>query len=291
MQRLPGEWRNRLTTDSGRLARLVAALTSPPDATTTVSGNGDATRRMPGATPTTQRARSRISGRRGGRLAIVLAALVGVLLGGAVAAGVVFLLLDDEPAAPATPTQQVTPPGEPSASETTTAGQTTQSPTPGFSRYDKDLLAHVPLEFRRTCRPVRELTPDFDATLSCRAGGPVSSLTYSHARSGPILYDYFASRLPRAGLPVSQPLPFTGLCSTGDTPSVRHTVPAGLSGRVEALEQVNRQERLGTVFCYEHAGRSQIEWITNEIGVFAAATGETLEPLYEWWSKDAGPQP
>jgi hypothetical protein len=157
--------------------------------------------------------------------------------------------------------------------------------------FDRALLQHVPNELRASCKHASPLTDDFDATLSCRPrNGAASSLTYSHAQGGPVLYDYFASRLPRAGLPASQPLLLTGLCSIGDTPSVRHTVPAGLSGRVEALEKVNRQERLGTVLCYDRAGRAYVEWITNEIGVYAAATGERLRDLYDWWSKDAGPE-
>ena len=39
------------------------------------------------------------------------------------------------------------------------------------------------------------------------------------------------------------------------------------------------------------AGRDRIEWTTNEIAVYAIATGEDLPTLYEWWRTDAGPEP
>jgi hypothetical protein len=61
--------------------------------------------------------------------------------------------------------------------------------------------------------------------------------------------------------------------------------------RAELSETVTRDELLGYVLCYRRAGRARIEWMTREVGVYAIATSEDLEPLYEWWRKDAGPEP
>jgi Protein kinase domain len=268
---------------------LVTALQEPLEGTVAIDADGGATRKMP--PPVAPDTRPSAGGSRVGKRALVLAVVVGVLLGGAAAAAIALLVSDDQ--ATTTPTQPQAVPSRETTTEGTTGETTTEDPPrlAAMTDFDRALLQHVPNELRASCKHASPLTDDFDATLSCRPGnGAVSSLTYSHAQGGPVLYDYFASRLPRAGLPASQPLLLTGLCSTGDTPSVRHTVPAGLSGRVEALEKVNRQERLGTVLCYDRAGRAYVEWITNEIGVYAAATGERLPDLYDWWSKDAGPE-
>ena len=272
---------------------LVAAVQAPLEAAIAIDTNGAATRPLPSSPPVAPATPPPARGWSGGKRALVLAAVVGVILGGAVAAGVALLVSDGETAASSTEPEAPPSRGTTTAAGGTTTGESTTTEAPrlaAMTPFDKQLLKHVPEELRASCRHVDPLTVDFDATLSCRPGEATSSLTYSHARSGPLLYDYFASRLPRAGLPASQPLLLTGLCSTGDVPSVRHTVPAGLSGRVEALEQTTRDERLGTVFCYNHAGRAQVEWITNEVGVYAAATGEKLGDLYDWWSSDAGPE-
>jgi hypothetical protein len=68
-------------------------------------------------------------------------------------------------------------------------------------------------------------------------------------------------------------------------------MPSGLSGRLDVAEKVTRQERIGYVLCDERGGRGRIEWITLEVAVYAAATGEKLGPLYDWWRTDAGPEP
>ena len=221
---------------------LVAALQAPLEAATAVGGDGAVTR--PLSPPAAPAVTAPTAGRRRGRRALALAAAVGVVLGGAVAAGVVLLVSDGETSAPPTA------PEEPPASETSEA--------PGLAAltpFDKELLPHVPDELRASCRHAPPLTDDFDATVSCRPGGVVSSLTYSHARSGFLLYDFLLSRMARAGLAASNPPMPTGLCSTGEIPSVNSTMPAGLSGRVEVPEAVTRDERLGFVLCHRRAGR------------------------------------
>jgi serine/threonine protein kinase len=262
----------------GRFAtarELVEALQTPFEAAATVNRDGGRTLPIsspPPAAPT----------RRRGGLGLALAAAVGLLLGAAGAAAVVLLVTGDETAAPLTVTEQ----------QPATTAETTQSPRlAAMNEFDKALLQHVPNEFRSSCEHARPLTDDLDATLSCRPGRAVSSLTYSHARSGFVLWDHFLSGMTRAGLQNTDPPTLTGLCSAGVIPSVNTTVPAGLSGRVEVAAQVPRAERLGFVRCYERDGEPRIEWITIEPGIYSAATGEKLSALYDWWRSDAGPEP
>ena len=259
---------------------LVEALRTPLEPATTVGRDGAPTRPIsspPGgaAAVTVPTAR-----RRGGRLGLVLAAVVGLLLGGAGAAAVALLVADNETAAPETVTER--PPA---------TTERTQSPRlADLTEFDKALLQHVPDQFRASCRHERPLTDDFNATVSCRPGRAVSSLKYSHANSGFLLWEHFLSGMTRAGLPATDPPTLTRLCSAGAIPSVNPTVPAGLSGRVEVTAQVPREERLGFVRCYQRADEPRIEWITIEPGVYAEATGEKLGALYDWWRKDAGPE-
>jgi hypothetical protein len=251
---------------------LVEALEAPLEAATVVARKRTETRPMPRTSEPTR-------GRRGNRRSVAVAAAVGLVLGGAGAAAATFLVASDETAAPRT-----APVGPPTDA-------TTQVPTERrLTPFDAQLMRYVPDQLRAGCRHATPPTGEFDAALSCNPGGVVSSLMYSHARSGFHLYDYFALRLHRAGLPASQPLTLTGLCSTGDIPSVNTAVSAGLSRRAAVVERVPRESRLGFVLCYRHGGLARIEWITNEIGVYAAATGETFAPLYQWWRRDAGPE-
>jgi hypothetical protein len=260
---------------------LVSALQAPPEVTTPVGRNGSETRAMPSPPPAAP-----ADGRRGGKRALVLAAAAGIVLGAAAAAGVALFALDDEPAA------RQTPPDEPAAEAPTS--ETTETPRlAAMSPFDKALLQHVPDEFRGTCRHASTLTDDFDATLSCRPGGVVDSLTYSHAVSGDLMYDEFLSNVGRAGLPATEPVTLTGLCSAGAIPSVNQTIPVGLSGKTEAPERTTRDERLGLLLCQRRADRARVDWITTELGVYAIATGDRdrLGALYDWWSSDAGPEP
>jgi serine/threonine protein kinase len=256
---------------------LVNALEMPLEAAMAVARNGAQTRPVPGPPSAAPRAI-----RRGRRWALAVAAAVGVVLGGAGAAAVALLASDDETAAPRT-SPETSEPG----------GTTSESRRAALTPFDKELLQHVPDELQSSCRHTPPLTPDFDATLSCRPGG-VSSLTYSHARSGFLLYNFFLSGMTRAGLPAvpadGRPK-LTGLCSTGEIPSLNITAPAGLRGRKEVPEVVPRDERLGLIRCYRRSARARIEWTTNELGVYAVATGEDLGALYDWWRQDGGPEP
>jgi Protein kinase domain len=259
---------------------LVAALQMPLEAATATGRNGAETRPVRRSPPAAPAQGPPAATRSGSRHALALGAALGIVLGGIGAAAVTLLVSGGE-----TPSSRT-------ALEGPSAGETTQAPRlPALTPFDRELLRYVPDELRAGCRHAPPMTADFDATVACDPGGVVSSLTYSHARSGVHLYDFFVLRMTDAGLTATQPLTLTGLCGTGDIPSVNSTVAAGLSGRAELSETVTRDELLGYVLCYRRAGRAQIEWMTREVGVYAIATSEDLEPLYEWWRKDAGPEP
>jgi Protein kinase domain len=259
---------------------LVTALLEPLEATTAIGRNGAETRPIPSSSPASQSPTAPTAGGRGVRRALALAAATGVILGGAAAAAVALLVFDDGTTAPRTG------PEEPAAGETTDVSRLA-----ALTPFDRELLRHVPDELRAGCRHATPLTADFDATVSCRPGGAVSTLTYSHARSGVHLYDFFELRTTRAGLPATDPPTLTGLCGTGEIPSLNSTVAEGLSGRMDVPESVERDERLGFVLCYRRGDRARIEWTTGEVGVYSIATSAELEPLYEWWRRDAGPEP
>jgi serine/threonine-protein kinase len=265
---------DRFSTARELVEKLQPALEAAP----AVDRDGAATRVLPTGPPGAPRpAAPAVQPRgRGRALAIALAVGVGVLLGGAGAAGLALLLAG----------------GEKSASGTTSGGATVVSTgSAALTPFDEALLRYVPDELRDSCRHAQPLTSDFDATVLCRPGGVVSSLTYSHARSGFLLYDYFRSRIDAAGLPSTSPPTPTGLCSAGAIPSVNTSIAEGLSGRLEVTREVTRDERLGYVLCYRREQGYRIEWMTSEVGVHTVATGAELGPLYQWWSKDAGPEP
>jgi hypothetical protein len=275
---------------------LVAALDAPLEAATAVGRGGASTRPIKTRTSAPQPPTATPTGRRVGRRALAVAAAVGVLLGAA-AAGAAALLISDGQTDGQTPARRTTPEGSAAADGQTPARRTTPegsaaaSSLASLTPFDRELLRHVPDELQTSCRHARPLTPDFDSTLSCRPDRVGSSLTYSHARSGFLLHNFLVARMTRAGLTPTEPLTLSGLCGTGEIPSVNSTVAAGLSGRMEVQEIVSRDERLGYVLCYRRAGQARIEWTTNEIAVYAALAGEELPPLYDWWRTEAGPEP
>jgi serine/threonine-protein kinase len=263
---------------------LIGALQEPLDTATAAARDGAATRPIqsssPGATAVATPALA--PGRRGRRIGVILAAVVGLLLGSAVAAAAVLLMTGDDTAATATVTREAPP----------TTPEETESPRMAeMTDFDKALLQYVPVDFRNRCQHARPVTDDFDATLSCDPGAPVTSLTYSHAKSGFLLWDYFLSGMTKAGLPSSDPPTLTGLCGSGSTPSVNTTVPAGWSGQAEVEGKAPREQRLGFLRCYDRADEVRMDWITIEPGIYAAATGEDQSELFEWWGNDAGPVP
>jgi serine/threonine-protein kinase len=260
---------------------LVEALQAPLEAPTAAAGDGTPTRSIPSpssgatavATPTPRP-------RRRGRLGVILAAVVGLLLGGAAAAAAALLMTDDDATAPVTVTR-----------EAPTAEETESPRLAEMSDFDRALLQYVPADIRSSCSHARLLSNEFDATLSCDPGGSVSSLTYSHAKSGFLLWEHFLSGMAKAELLSTDPPTTMGLCGAGDIPSVNTTAPVGWSGQAEVAEKVPREQRLGFLRCYARADDVRMEWITIEPGIYAAAAGKDLSELFEWWGNDAGPVP
>jgi serine/threonine protein kinase len=257
---------------------LVAGLQAPQEADTIARGARDTSSSAP-ALPSKASERGPRRSARGRTLALVGA--LGLLLGAGAAVPIALLASDDGPTTGPT-TTQLRPRG-------------TTSTAAAFTPFDQALLQYVPDELRANCRHKSPLTSDFDATLSCRPGGPVSSLTYSHARSGFAMSNFFLSGMATRGLPAmsyGEPLTLAGSCSDGDVPSFNMTVAAGLRGRTEVPGQpISAEERLGLVRCWQKGDRSHIEWTTGEVGVYASATGHNLGALYDWWRHDAGPEP
>ena len=260
---------------------LVMSLQAPREDATVVRDRNGAERATSPVLPSVASERGPRSSPHGRTLALVGA--LGLLLGAAAAAPIALLARDDRPATAATTR---------SGPQGTT---TTRPAATAFTPFDEALLHYVPDELRASCRHRAPLTSDFDATLSCRPGGPVSSLTYSHARSGFAMSNFFLSGMETRGLPpmhFGESLILTGSCSGGDVPSLSMTVAAGLRGRTEVPgENISAEERLGLVRCWQKGDRSHIEWTTGEVGVYAAATGRNSGALYDWWRHDAGPEP
>jgi serine/threonine-protein kinase len=258
---------------------LLGALRVPLEAATAVSKNGTQARPKPSPPSTREPAPTARPPR--GRLALLLAAAVGLLFGGAAAAALTMLVADGATTGPPATTEG---PGA------TTTGDRSAALTP----FDEALMQYVPDDLRASCRHTPPLTPDFEATVSCRPGGVVSRATYSRARSSFLLYNFFVSGMTKAGLPAvpaDEPVTLTGLCGTGEIPSLNVTVAIGLRGRVEVSKKVGRAKQLGFVRCFRRGGRARIEWTTRELSIYAVATGEDLGELYEWWRQDAGPEP
>jgi serine/threonine protein kinase len=259
---------------------LLAALKAPQGAATPTARDETETRATRVSPPVERAFVSRTSGRGSARRALALAAAVGALVGAGGAAAVMFLAPDEETVAPTQP-----PAREPANT------QTKETAASAFTPFDKELVRNVPDEIRPSCRHARPLTPDFDATLSCHPGGVVGSVKFSHARSGRYLHAFLTARMEKAGLPAAARGPGSGQCSTGDVPSINSTVAMGLSGRAEVSTPVTIAERLGYVLCDQAADGARIEWLTQEVGIYAIAKGKDLPRLYEWWLRDAGPEP
>ena len=251
---------------------LVVSLENPVEAATRVTGTKTERHTLHDELPA-RRASGRSAGRFGTKRVLALAAALVVILGVGSSVAVVALSGDPEK------TQ-----GEVTQTE---PGGTVSRSAPTFTPFDESLLRYVPDDIRPSCRHVEPRT-EFDASLSCRPGGLVTSLTYSHARSGQYLFEFMRDRREKAGLTETTQ---DGLCSAGVVPSINYTVAMGFRGRSEETEAPVREAALGRILCTETDGRARIDWLTQEPAIFATARGDDLAALYQWWSTDAGPEP
>ena len=84
-------------------------------------------------------------------------------------------------------------------------------------------------ELKRAAVP----TPDFEASVLCRPGGPVELLRYSDAVSNPYMGTYLRRKLGYAGLPVPDPnerVAAQGSCEQNVLPAVEEWVESGRGG-------------------------------------------------------------
>jgi hypothetical protein len=256
---------------SGR--ELVASLEGPLEAVTRTGA--ETVRKAPKDSPPLGPVSGQSSPRFGTKRVLALAAAVGAILG--VGGTVVAILVFRGPEAAQEEQSQATEP----------AGTQAQS-APEFTPFDEALLRYVPGGIRSGCHHVKPLTDNFDASVSCRTGGPVTSLTYSHARSGQYLFEFMRQRRVKVGLAEAT---HAGLCSAGVVPSLNYTVAMGFRGRAESVETPVREAVLGSILCAQIREQARIDWLTQEPAIFATARGNDLAALYQWWSTDGGPEP
>ena len=209
------------------------------------------------------------------RAKLAAAALAGLALGGAGAAVAGFLDGDGGDRAAVTVTQA------------TTVRETVSGPEP-----PPRLLALIPEPFVDRCKSSRAPAPEFDESVLCRrpARG-IDAVRYSHALSGPLLTDFFISRIVAAGVPRPAPgarIPAVGSCAGRAFPAVEEWEEAGLAGH-EPIGRTFEGNSPGRVLCHESQGKARVEWITLVRGVYAHAYGSNFARVYEWWRTSAGP--
>jgi hypothetical protein len=134
-------------------------------------------------------------------------------------------------------------------------------------------------------------TPDFEASVLCRPGGPVDLLRYSDAVSNPYMGSYLRRKLAYAGLEVPDPnerVSAQGSCEQGVLPAVEEWVEAGRGGH-EAIGHTQSSDSDGLVLCYVDAKGAHIEWSTLDLSIYAHAYGPNYNKLLNWWKSQAGP--
>jgi serine/threonine-protein kinase len=216
-------------------------------------------------------------GARGRRpLAVLVAAAVGLAIGSGVTAGLFAARGGSESHAS-------------TVTVTSTKSVTAASPGSNLAPLEQELLRHVPAVLADRCRAASPPSSDFDATLTCRTRASVS-VSYSHARSGPRLGDYFIARVARAGVSIAvggilQP---TGSCADGRR-AVNGWVQLDLAGHRDADSLDPEGSRKGRVLCYRRQGRNWFEWTYPQLAIYSLASAPDFQTLYGWWSRDGGP--
>jgi len=227
----------------------------------------DPLRRRPAREETARRAPSRVR--------LLAAAPAGAAVGAA-GVGAAVVLGDGDQAFPG------------AAGRTETVVSTVVTTVPGP---ESEPPSFIPQQFRDSCRPVSPPTADFDGSNVCAPGGPVTTLRFSHAVSGPLLASYLRRRMERIGLraPASdRPIVAEGSCAEQVLPAVEHWFALGRAGHQSAGELPGASAD-GRVLCYEEGGVAHIEWTTGVLGVYSHASGPRFLRLYQWWRTNAGP--
>jgi hypothetical protein len=153
------------------------------------------------------------------------------------------------------------------------------------------LVANIPAAIERSCTRAAVPTPDFEASVLCRPGGPVDLLRYSDAVSNPYMGSYLRRKLAYAGLEVPDPnerVAAQGSCDQGVLPAVEEWVGAGRGGH-EAIGHTQSSDSDGLVLCYVDSKGAHIEWSTLDLSIYAHAYGPNYNQLLNWWKSQAGP--
>ena len=153
------------------------------------------------------------------------------------------------------------------------------------------LVGNVPAAIARSCTRAAVPTPDFEASLLCRPGGPVELVRYNDAVSNPYMGTYLRRKLGYAGLQVPDPnerVAAQGSCEQNDLPAVEEWVEAGRGGH-DAIGHTQSSDSDGLVLCYVDATGAHIEWSTRDLSIYAHAYGPNYNKLLNWWKSQAGP--
>ena len=154
------------------------------------------------------------------------------------------------------------------------------------------LQAMIPPKVLSSCEPGGKLSTDFYESFDCRPGSGAQEVRYHLARSGPLMHNYFATRLRRENIHTFDDR-FTpsGDCAVGEK-AVQHWVARNKKGGHQtALAEEPLQPR-GDVLCHHEGDSAWIEWTDNRLLVYAIAQGprSKFNDLYQWWSTQAGPR-
>jgi hypothetical protein len=153
------------------------------------------------------------------------------------------------------------------------------------------LIGNVPDIVQPTCKRAAVPTPDFEASVLCRPGGPVELVRYSDAVSNPYMGTYLRRKLAYAGLQVPDPddrVPAQGSCEQHALPAVEEWVGSGRGGH-DAIGHTETSDSDGLVLCYVDAKGAHIEWSTNNLGIYGHAYGRNFKRLLTWWKTQSGP--
>ncbi len=181
---------------------------------------------------------------------------------------------------------------EPSAGEGDAAAAETRTVVSTVvEREPPALIGNVPDAIESSCTRAAVPTPDFEASVSCRPGGPVELVQYSDAVSNPYMGTYLRRKLGYAGLRVPNPnerVAAQGSCEQKALPAVEEWVESGRGGH-DAIGHTQFSDSDGLVLCYVDAKGAHIEWSTRNLNIYAHAYGPNYNRLLNWWKSQSGP--
>jgi hypothetical protein len=161
-----------------------------------------------------------------------------------------------------------------------TAGPATAEPTPSgnrAARASQRLLARVPAGFAATCTPIHVTAADAshgaDAEVVCqpKAAGVPGDIFYQHYRASGQLQNVYSG--------------LTRGLSSGDCTS---------SSGQTTYSVGSPPQPGGDLACFvSNAGQRVFVWTDSRLHILGVAASDsmTFANLYQWWSRDSGPEP